>query len=409
MNDLTQKVARRIIETVGAHGTPPEYGVQYFTSGLDGYLQTIEEEYLDGYIKDGGAVFKLVVGIYGGGKTHFLYCTRDLAWKHGFCVSYVMLKSGESPFYSLDKVYKAIATGLMAPSTADELLSGCEKGLPSFMRSWYAQKRREYLELGLAGEDLRNEILGFIDGIEGLESISFTNAIKHAIRALLDGNEDNFLHICQWLLGEGFERKRHARFGILQRIDKSTAFSMIRSLAQLLTRLEYAGVLILLDEAERMASLSSKNREQHLNNLRELIDECGQTGFQNILILYAVPNENFLDGRTQVYEALRQRLETHFDDRVNYTGVKIELEKVVGEAEPFLQDVGNKLAKVYQIAYQCQFSKEDLDKLIHELARSSYERKFMDIGYKRLFVQELVKALHIYRKGGAPPTPATME
>jgi len=79
VNELTARIARRIIDTVGANGTPPEYGFQFFTEGLDPYLSIIEDEYLGSYINQGGSAFKLVVGVYGGGKTHFLYCVRDIA------------------------------------------------------------------------------------------------------------------------------------------------------------------------------------------------------------------------------------------------------------------------------------------------------------------------------------------
>ena len=47
--------------------------------------------------------------------------------------------------------------------------------------------------------------------------------------------------------------------------------------------------------------------------VRELIDECGQTAMHGTIVFYAVPDENFLEGRTQVYEALRQRVATVFD------------------------------------------------------------------------------------------------
>jgi len=67
MDHLERKIARRIIETVGSFGTPPEWGFQYFTVGLEDYLNLIEEEYLKTFIKDdGGSTFKLVIGAYGG-------------------------------------------------------------------------------------------------------------------------------------------------------------------------------------------------------------------------------------------------------------------------------------------------------------------------------------------------------
>jgi len=84
MNELRPDIARRIIETVGANGIPPEYGFQFFTAGLQPYLSVMDEEYLSSFIKQGGSAFKIVVGVYGGGKTHFLYSVRDRSGVIGF-------------------------------------------------------------------------------------------------------------------------------------------------------------------------------------------------------------------------------------------------------------------------------------------------------------------------------------
>ena len=96
---LDSNTARKIIEIVGGQGNPPEYGFQYFTAGLDGYLNVIDEEYLSSFIKDGGSAFKMIVGIYGGGKTHFLYCIRELAWKHNYVTSYITLSPQQTPLH----------------------------------------------------------------------------------------------------------------------------------------------------------------------------------------------------------------------------------------------------------------------------------------------------------------------
>ena len=112
MSELSPSIARNIIERVGSSGQPPEYGFQFFSSGLDPYLSAIDTEYLSSFIKDGGSVFKMVVGTYGGGKTHFLYCVRDIAWKHNFVVSYVSLKPEECPFHKLELAPVQQITGI---------------------------------------------------------------------------------------------------------------------------------------------------------------------------------------------------------------------------------------------------------------------------------------------------------
>ncbi len=402
MNELRPDIARRIIETVGANGIPPEYGFQFFTAGLQPYLSVMDEEYLSSFIKQGGSAFKIVVGVYGGGKTHFLYSVRDLAWRYNFVVSYVSLSPEESPFHRLDRVYKAIVGGMMPPLTTDEMLSGYEQGIVSFLRAWYSQQFQEFTNKGLSGEELYEELENTVETIEGIESLSFTKAIKAAFRALMEYQEDDFINICQWLSAEGFNRSTHGAHGIFQPIDRTTALTMMRSLVQWVRQIGYSGLVILLDEAERIPSLSSRQREQHLSNLREMIDACGHTNFQGVMIFYAVPDENFLEGRTQVYEALRQRVTTVFET-LNPSGVKIDLKEVVASPLPFLCEIGNKLAVVYQTAYNHEFEASALEETIEMAAETAYEQRFGDIGYKRLFVQTLIRGLHFLRLRGTPP------
>lgn len=403
MNELSQDIARKIIDSIGSFGTPPEYGFQFFTAGLDPYLSIIKDEYLSSFIKQGGSTFKMVVGTYGGGKTHFLYCVRDLAWESNFVVSYVSLRPGESPFHKLELVYKAVVQGIVSPLSPDELLSGNEQSIVSFLKRWFSQSYQEFQKKGLSGESLREELLKMVEDIKGIESISFAKAVKAAFRTLINKKDEDFDNICQWLKGESYDRRIHGSHGILQRIDKTTAFTMIRSLSQWIRQIGYSGLVVLLDEAERVPSLSTKDREQHLNNLREVIDECGHTTFKGVMIFYAVPDENFLEGRAQIYEALKQRVATTCE-RLNPTGVKIELEKVVTEPVPFLCEVGSKLAKVYESAYNHKFLESATQQTIKTIAEFAKEQRFSDIGYKRIFVQRLISGLHFLRLKGIPPT-----
>ncbi|MBW2343911.1 MAG: DUF2791 family P-loop domain-containing protein [Deltaproteobacteria bacterium] len=403
MNELTQKTAMHIIERVGGPGVPPEYGFQFFTAGVDPYLSIIEKDYLSSFIKQGGSSFKMVVGIYGGGKTHFLYCIRDLAWNYNFVVSYVRLSPNESPFHRLELVYNAIMRGITPPLTPQELLSGYDRGITSFIRSWYSEKFQEISRGGFQGASLNDEVRNEILRIDGIENISFSKAIKRAFESLLNKEEEDFNTICQWLSGEGLDPRIRKQFGILQKIDKTTAFSMIRSLIQCVRQIGYSGLVLLLDEAEQHSSLSTKQRAQQLNNLREIIDETGQTNIQGIMIFYAVPDENFLEGKAQIYEALKQRLQTVFNENLNPSGVKIELEKMVQDRLNFLIEVGERLSQVYEIAYSHKFKKSPLEKTIRTIADAAIEKRFFEIGYKRLFVQMIIRGFHFLSQKGKPP------
>jgi len=404
MNKLDASIARRIIDQVGGAGQPPTYGTQFFSVGLDTYLDVINEEYLRTFIRDGGAAFKMVVGSFGGGKTHFLYSVRNLAWEHNFAVSYVTLKSsGECPFYQLDLVYKSIINGLQPPLPPEELLSGERAGIVAFLRTWYGHRLQTYEHEGMSLDAAVQAVREDIQQISEITSISFARAIKAALHALMQNQEETFETICQWLKGEGFIPRVHRNYGIQQKIDRSTAFQMIRSLGQTVRQLGYTGLIVLLDEAERAPSLSTRNREQLLSNLRELIDECGHMSFQGIMIFYAVPDENFLEGRTQIYEALKQRVSTVFGT-INPTGVKIELEDAISEPLPFLHEVGRKLVRVYEEAYQKEFAETSYIPMIDIIAKWSLEKSFQDAAYKRLFVQKLVEGLHFLRAENRVPS-----
>lgn len=402
MNEINPSIARRIIETVGSTGTPPEYGFQFFSVGLEPYLSVIDKEYLASFIQEGGSVFKMIVGVYGGGKTHFLYCVRDIAWKEKFVVSYVSLSPGESPFHQLHLVYATVMRNLMPPLSHEELLTGYEQGIEAFLRACYSSMYKEAQNQNHSREEIHDEILNRIESIQGLESISFERAIKTAFKALLEGQDEVFADMCQWLLGEGYDRRIHGRHGVLHRVNRTTAMTMLRSLGQFLRQMGFSGLVFLLDEAERVPSLSSRQREQHLSNLREIIDECAHANFKNIMILYAVPDENFLEGRTQVYEALRQRVNTVFEE-FNPSGVKIQLEGLIPEPEVFLNEVGLKLADLFEKAYSMKLPEDMKQQAITDISNNAYQQRFGDIGYKRLFVQKVIRAFHFIRKKNELP------
>ena len=258
MIELTAINAKRIIDRVGGPGQPPEYGFQFFTAGLDPYLSVIQEEYLSSLVKDGGSSFKLVVGVYGGGKTHLLYCIRDAAWKENFVTAIIDLSPKETPFSKLELVYKAVADKIVPPLADEDLLSPYERGIESLIRRWYVDRVTYYNNRGFTEEATQEEIKNEIENIRGVESTSFLKAFRASVLALLNNSESDFSTICQWLKAEGYTTE-HKKFGILQKIDKTTAFEMIRSLNQLIRQLGYSGMVISFDEAEQQASMSTKD------------------------------------------------------------------------------------------------------------------------------------------------------
>ena len=397
--NLGKNIARRIIKAVGGTGNPPEYGFQFFTAGLHEYLDVIEREYLDDHIKNGGSVFKLVIGIYGGGKTHFLYNVRELAWNHNYITSYIVLRPNETPFSKLELIYRGIVDNLIYKQSPEQLFELCERGIVSTLRKWFHEKYNEF-NRSVEKELLVTELKRYVsDDLGPYDSISFKNAVKEAFIALLDDREADFNLILQWLKGEDVPKSELKKFHIYEKIDKTNAFKMIRSLIKWIKQIGYTGIVVLLDEGEQTPSMSTREKNLLLSNLRELVDACVHTDFRYSMWFYAVPDETFLEGQTNIYVALKQRLSTIFDDEINPTGIKIYLEKISIETIDLLEEIGQKLAKIYELAYDINFDDTLLKKTINNIATYSDERMY-DIGVKRLFVQDVIKAFNILKRKG---------
>ncbi len=405
IDGLERSVARTVIEVVGQSGIPPEFGYEYFTCGIDDYLKTIDDDYLSDFVKDGGGAFKMVVGVYGGGKTHFLYAVRGLAWKRGFATSYVSLSPGESPFHKLELVYGAIIRGLVPPPKPGALPSGAhyDRGVINLVRFWVMKRQEEYARSGLAEDEINDQMLGDLESMQGIESLSFKRAMIEAFKAVCHGDSEKLELLAQWISGEGYDSKHHKPLGILHKIDKAHAPTMIRSLIQWLREIGLSGLVVLLDEAERVPSLSTKQRDVHLGNLRELIDGCARSDFSGSMFFYAVPDEGFLEGNSQVYEALRQRLGTIFNE-FNPSGVKIELEHISGDPVEMLVSIGLRLGKVFEVAFECDLKLGEREYFITDVASKVYDLRYGDTGYKRIFVQKLVMAFQYLRKKEVVPS-----
>ncbi|UCC12918.1 MAG: DUF2791 family P-loop domain-containing protein [candidate division WOR-3 bacterium] len=373
-------LAKAIVHKLGSFGTPPEFGIEYFSVGLESYLEVIEHEYLDGMLKYNLSSFKLITGNYGGGKTHLLYMIRQLAWKHNYATSYVSLSPTECPFDRLELVYKKIVSNITPPAAQSKDLTSPDIGIESLVRHVYEKYRGE--------RDL-------VSRIKSLESSSYANALKGAFLSLKGDDEEEYDALTQWLKGEDIPREIRLRYRISERINRSTAFRMLRSLVQFINSSGYAGFILLFDEAERGMSISStRDRRRALDNLRQLVDECGNSRLPGAMFFYAVPDENLLlEGSGGVYEALKQRLRSTFT-RVNPMGVKINLEEIGVTPEVFLQRLGEKLLIVFQCAYGIELENDVVQESLKCMIEASIEMQSLDVSYRRIFVIGIIEAFH---------------
>ena len=185
MEGLTGRIARQIIQSVGGPGEPPRYGFHYFTVGLEAHMKTNEEDYFKEFIPEGGSNFKMIVGMYGGGKTHFLYSLRELAWRNNLVTAYIALKPGETPLNKLELVYSQIVRAVSYPQTPDEVMSGQSEGIESLLTAALQDQRKRLLGAGMPAIEIEEQLLAWAKGFSRFDSQSFKHAVEHALEALI--------------------------------------------------------------------------------------------------------------------------------------------------------------------------------------------------------------------------------
>lgn len=385
-------LARQIIEGLGQYGTPVSKGVSYYNVGNESLLNAIDTHYLGSYLADGGAVFKLVVGDYGSGKSHFLYCIRDRAWARNFAVSKVDLSPRESPYDDQRRVYAAVAASVIWHELGD--LGEDERGLTRFLEGTLRRL------IGPHGLDLDEPAAADLPEARALlqtlattpvDSLSYQKAIQSYFTALLRGQDLRREALRRWLHGEEVspEDMRDLRsVGVTEKITRMNAFKMLRSLCQVVRALDYSGLVLLFDEGDRMMSVGGRSEKVATDNLREVIDRTREE-LPGAMFVYAVPPA-FITDIVPKYPALQQRIQApSYFSRANPFSPQISLERLDLPDDELLTQIGYRLLPIFEIAYATRLDagiQAANIATLSEAARNAY----LAISHRRLFIKALI-------------------
>ena len=389
--DLTPSLARQIIEVLGSSGTPPVRGVQHFNVGNHSILAALDEFYLSSYLQDGGAAYKMVIGDYGSGKSHFLYCLRDLAWSRGFAVVKVDLSPVETPYNDQRLVYAAVARNLIWHESDEQAAD--ERGLTRFLEGTLARVIGDEPSL----ETLTHpNYVGLVDTLEAtpIDSLAYKNAVVGYLEAFVRGQEERQEALARWLMGAATtpgDTVILRNLGVTGKITRPNAFRMLRSLAQTIRALSYSGLVLLFDEVDRMASIGGKAEKLATDNLREVIDRC-RDELPGALFVYAVPPQ-FINDIVPRYPALQQRVRApgRFS-RINHFSPQISLDHLDLDENDLMVAIGEKLIPIYETAFQAQLDRKIQYANAAILANVARDI-FLDISHRRLFVKAFVTEL----------------
>lgn len=394
--ELDRIAARRILAQMGENGKPPELGIAHVNAGNESYLRVIDTAYIQDLIcAMEGSSFKLVQGTYGAGKTHFLYCVRDLAWRRRLVTALVTISPKECPFNRPLAVYRAVAQRIEEPrGEGGEETRGVDDLI------------RRCVEDRVAG-DGRDETRKWIDGVLARAQLtrhSFRDAVVGFARAVVGGDEPAARRLGAWLRGEDVSLTEAKHAGVYEVPSNDNGFGMVRSLVQLVPHLGWQGSVLLLDEAERRLSADAKPTKalgETVDHLRELIDLCGRSELPRTLVLYAV-TPMFTEHVLPLYPALQQRLGApiQFLGPNNPRAPVIDLEALDLEPRKLLLEVGKRLASVARRAYDWSPGDDVVQANLERLA-AIVTGEQLEVGHRRFFVRLWVRLLDQLRLGKA--------
>src|SRR5262245_8550120 len=102
LGTLQRRLASRIIHSLAESGQPPKVGASYLNVGTDDIIRRLRTDYLQDLLvayegQDGNGTCKWVEADYGNGKTQFLRCFQEEAWKLNYVTAFVELSQDECP------------------------------------------------------------------------------------------------------------------------------------------------------------------------------------------------------------------------------------------------------------------------------------------------------------------------
>ena len=287
--------ARDILRRLAQYGVldVPEAAVRLST-GLDSFVSRWQRETLP-FLSAGGSELRFVEGPNGRGKTHFLQVLETHARRAGFVTARVATQT--KPFAALQDTYREIASSIT--SSAPGSNGNC--GLSHLLARLSPEQLRDYQKSARGNPGYRNLITAYALRAQAGQ---LDQPATQEIRALLMHDTNRRVSF-----SELFRLDRHLPRP-LGKLGKRNAAAWLRSLLTLPRQLGFKGLVVLFDETGADLHLRLeplRARQQHMANLRNLVDHLAIGGIPGCSVIYATTND-FLQMALEDYPAIWQRV-----------------------------------------------------------------------------------------------------
>lgn len=302
---------RDILHRLAQYGTldDPEVAA-HLSTGLTAFLARWKEEVLP-FLAAGGAELRFIEGPNGRGKTHFLQTLEICAQREGFVTSRVECGMQHKPFASLQDTYRAVVSCISAPASANNGASS-GTGLAWLLGQLTAEQIEGFQQASRGNPGFRNLVIAYA---KRAQAGQLRDPVSADLRALIERDPNR--HVTFSGLFENARQMGVSLHRPLGRIGKRNASVWLRSLLALPRQLGFKGLVVLFDETGadlsiRSNSGSRREHQQHLANLRNLVDHLATGGTPACSIVYATTRD-LVEIARRDYPALSQRVERSED------------------------------------------------------------------------------------------------
>ena len=213
-------------------------------------------------VSGGRSSLRILHGVFGMGKTFLLMLLQEQAMAQGFAISFVTITMRECPLYDLGVVYRNIVRRLRTKDCTDR------PALEAVLASWAQHVRHEVTSRSAIPFTVRR--LG----------AEFQTALAAYYDAANDGNGCRADVALRWLQAENPDMRSARALGLRNKVTSSNALEMLGNLTGMLKYLGLRGLVILMDEADAIPSISNHGRRKEAYaNLQRLSNLTSRTPY----------------------------------------------------------------------------------------------------------------------------------
>jgi hypothetical protein len=256
------------------NGTVPSRGLDAFAVGIERHRNELKRMLTD--VKGGAGDVKFLRGGYGCGKTFMANLVVQDAQKERFATSFVVVSDNDLHFHKFDELYRKVVSGLSTPACA-------QGALGDILDRWIGGIEEGLVELGVQDDDpsFDAKVLAKLD--EQLVALTGGRApadMIRVVRKVFELKQSNRLQdasaLVSWLSGSSnVAASIKSLAQIKGDISSSDAMAYLRGILEIIKSAGYAGLVIVIDEAETILRMHSDVRGKSLNAIRQIVDAVG--------------------------------------------------------------------------------------------------------------------------------------